>query len=320
MTTQSSLSLERIEEANSAVDPVFRRSPQFVSDALTAVLDVQLLCKIETLNPIRSFKGRGADYLLHTLAPTEETLVAASAGNFGQGLAYACRARGVKVILFAATSANPLKIDRMRALGADVRLAGADFDAAKQAARDFARLPGYRYIEDGCEPAIAEGAGTIGVEISAWTAPIQTLLVPIGNGALACGVGRWLKAVSPQTRIVGVVAEAAPAMRLSWLCGSVVATERADTVADGIAIRQPAAEALSEIAGVIDDIVAVSDQQLLGAMRLAFNTLGLIIEPAGAAGLAAAEALRHQLRDTLAATILCGGNVTQEQCSRWLVS
>src|SRR5262249_47621404 len=157
----------------------------------------------------------------------------ASAGNFGQGLAYACRARGVKTILFAATSANPLKIDRMRALGADVRLAGADFDAAKQAARDFARLPGYRFIEDGWEPAIAEGAGTIGVEISAWPAPIQTLLVPIGNGALACGVGRWLKAVSPQTRIVGVVAEAAPAMRLSWLSGTVVATERADTIADG---------------------------------------------------------------------------------------
>jgi threonine dehydratase len=276
------------------------------------------LCKIETLNPIRSFKGRGADYLLHRLAATDETLVAASAGNFGQGLAYACRARGVKAILFAATSANSLKIERMRALGADVRLAGADFDAAKQAARDFARLPGYRFIEDGCEPAIAEGAGTIGVEMSAWPAPIQTLLVPVGNGALACGVGRWLKAVSPQTRIVGVVAEAAPAMRLSWLCGSVVATERADTVADGIAIRQPASEALSEMAGVIDDIVEVSDQQLLGAMRLAFNTLGLIIEPAGAAGLAAAEALRHQLRDSLAATILCGGNVTQEQCSKWL--
>src|SRR5262245_50134004 len=172
---------------------------------------------------------------------------------------------------------------------------------------------------DGCERAIAEGAGTIGVEISAWPAPIHTLLVPIGNGALVCGVGRWLKAVSPQTRIVGVVAEAAPAMRLSWLSGSVVTTERADTVADGIAIRQPAAEAFSEMARVVDDVVAVSDQQLLGAMRLAFSTLGLIIEPAGAAGLAAAQALRHQLRDTLAATILCGGNVTQDQCRKWLI-
>src|SRR5262245_14168478 len=138
MVVPSRLSLTRIEEAARVIDPVFLRSPQFVSDAVNAELGLRLLCKVECVNPIRSFKGRGADYFVRCLGSTQETLVTASAGNFGQGMAYACRTRDVPLIVFAAKTASHFKVNQMRALGADVRLVGVDFDDAKKAAREFA--------------------------------------------------------------------------------------------------------------------------------------------------------------------------------------
>jgi threonine dehydratase len=312
--------LEMIREAAEVVDPVFRDSPQYFDESLWRRLGVRVLCKIETANPIRSFKGRGCDYLLHRLGPSCGPLVTASAGNFGQGLAYAARSRGVRVVIYAAHAASPLKVERMRVLGADVRLAGHDLDAAKLAARDWAAAEGLRFVEDGREPEVAAGAGTIAVELLRSTDPIDAVLVPIGNGALAAGVGAWFKAHSPSTRIIGVVAERAPAMRLSWRAGHPVATPSADTIADGIAVREPVPEAVALLSGGLDDVIAVDDDLMIEAMRLAFETLGLVVEPAGAAGLAGAIALRECLAGRLVAVPLCGGNLTPEQAARWLLT
>jgi threonine dehydratase len=280
---------------------------------------MRVLCKVETINPIRSFKGRGCDYLVRRLERPSGPLVTASAGNFGQGLAYACRARNLPVVVFAAETASPLKVDRMRALGAEVRLAGHDFDAAKQVARAWAGTCGRRFVEDGREPEVAAGAGTIAVELLRWPEPIDTVLVPVGNGALAAGIGTWFKAHAPATRVIGVVAERAPAMLLSWREGRPVATESAETIADGIAVRVPVPEALARLAGVVHEMIAVDDDQILEAMRLAFETVGVVVEPAGAAGLAAAMSLREALRAKLVAVPLCGGNLSPEQVARWLV-
>jgi threonine dehydratase len=312
--------LDAIREAAKIIDPVFLNTPQFIAEALGARLGMRVLCKVETLNPIRSFKGRGCDYLLHRLGPSVGTLVTASAGNFGQGLAYAARARGVPVVVFAAESASPLKIERMRDLGAEVRLVGHDLDAAKQSARAWAAFQGLRFIEDGREPELVAGAGTIGLELLRWKEPIDTVLVPVGNGALAAGIGTWIKAHSLAIRLVGVVARCAPAMRLSWAAGAPVATESAVTIADGIAIREPVPESLPRLAGVLDDMVAVDDSTLVAAMRLAFETLGLVVEPAGVAGLAAATALKDTLRGQLVAVPLCGGNLTPSEAVRWLLA
>src|SRR5262245_61514322 len=125
------ITLERIEEAARRIDPVFLDTPQYVCEPLGDELGCRLALKVETLNPIRSFKGRGADWLVQHLSPGA-ALICASAGNFGQAMAYACRARSVSLTVYAAESANPLKIERMRAMGARVVLAGADFDAAKE--------------------------------------------------------------------------------------------------------------------------------------------------------------------------------------------
>jgi threonine dehydratase len=339
------ISPARIEEAARVIDPVFLNSPQFISESLAAQLGVRLLCKVESVNPIRSFKGRGTGYFVHrlvegraaagagagpkgvggsggaegaghTAAPLQ--LVCASAGNFGQGLAYGAREHGLPVTIFAAESANPLKIEKMRAFGARVELAGADFDAAKTAAREFAEGAGALYVEDGREPAIAEGAGTIGLELTRWPEPLDTVVIPLGNGALLAGVGTWLRARSPGTRVIGVCAAGAPSMAESWRAGRMIETASAETIADGIAVRVPIPEALEDLRGVVDDVVVVDDATILEAMRLLHRELGVVVEPAGAAGVAAVLAERERFAGQLVATPLCGGNLTEAQLERWL--
>src|SRR5690348_17641437 len=201
-SVDAAISIDNIRQAASVVDPVFLNSPQFVSEPVGA----NIVLKVETLNPIRSFKGRGADYLLHRIGDQGRDLVCASAGNFGQGMAYACRKRGVRLKVFASESANPLKIERMRALGATVDLVAGDFDDAEDAARRDGRL----FIEDGLLGPIAEGAGTIGVELDA-AQPLDAVFVPLGNGALVNGVGTWLKHGSA-TKVIAVCAAGAPSM------------------------------------------------------------------------------------------------------------
>jgi threonine dehydratase len=178
-----------------------------------------LLFKIETLNPIRSFKGRGAELFAATELAAGTPLVCASAGNFGQALAYAAGRRGYACTVFTAEAASPMKIAAMRRLGAEVRMAGADFEAAKEAACQHAAVVGAHFVEDGAEPAIAEGAGTIGLELAV-AAELDSVVVPLGDGALLAEVGAALRHVAPATRIIAVVAAGAPAMQRSLGAGS----------------------------------------------------------------------------------------------------
>src|SRR5438094_3638027 len=215
------IEVERIARARAAIDPVFKDTPQFVSEPLSELLGLRLLVKVESVNPIRSFKGRGADWFLQTLE-SEGDLVCASAGNFGAALACAARGRGRRLTVFAATTANQLKIARMRALGAEVRLEGKDFDAAKDAARRHAEGIGAVFVEDGAVDAIAEGAGTIAAELTDWPEPVDAVVVPVGNGALINGIAAWLRARSPATRVIGVCPEGGPSMSPSRLEGRAV--------------------------------------------------------------------------------------------------
>lgn len=316
----SRLSLDRIARAAREIDGVFLHSPQFRAESLGEALGVDLRLKVESVNPIRSFKGRGADFFVREITDTAQPLVCASAGNFGQGMAYAARRRGMTLDVFASIRANPLKIARMRAFGATVNQAGDDFDAAKDAARAYASAAGARYVEDGREPAISEGAGSIGVELLDWRDGFDTLLVPLGNGALLGGVGTWVRAHAPGVRIVGVCAEGAPSMERSWREGRVIETESADTISDGIAVRVPIVEALGDLSGVVDDVLLVDDLTTIDAMRRIFSHLGLVVEPAGAVGVAALMTHRAQFVGTRVATILCGGNLTLTQISDYALT
>ena len=313
--TKPRLSLERIAEAATAIDPVFLDSPQFLAESLG--LDCRLVVKVETLNPIRSFKARGTEFLT-TSVDGGTALACATAGNFGQGMAWSARKRGLPLTVFTAVDANPLKIERMRALGADVRPVGEDFDAAHDFARDFAAETGARLVEDGRDAEIAEGAGTIGVELLRWPERFDSIVVPLGDGALLAGIARWVKAHQPSVRVVGVCAAGAPAMEVSLRTGSRFTLPRTDTIADGIAVRSPFPEAIEDLTGVVDDVLLVEDDAIVDAIRRAHRDLGVVLEPAGAAGLAAVLAHGERFAGRLVATVLTGGNATAEQLREWL--
>lgn len=260
--------------------------------------------KVETANPIRSFKGRGADFFFHSLDPKLK-VVCASAGNFGQAIAYSGRSRGMAVEVFVAADANPVKIARMQTLGATVAVGGTDFDTAKQLAIERAHEPGCIFVEDGDEPAISEGAGTIAMELLRF-GTIDSIVVPVGDGALITGIATWVRHHSPRTKVIGVCPSGAPAMFHSWQSGKAIA-EPSDTIADGIAVSAPVPVSVERMRRLVDDIVLVEDAQMLDAMRVALSTLGLVLEPSGAAGLAAIRA--HPLPGDRLATILTGSNV-----------
>ncbi|MEU4800953.1 pyridoxal-phosphate dependent enzyme [Actinosynnema sp. NPDC023587] len=302
------IALENIARAAETIDPVFRGSPQYVDGQLCAELARRVLIKVETANPLRSFKGRGADFLAASL-PAGQPVVCASAGNFGQALAYAGRGHGFPVDVFVSTRATPAKITRMRSLGATVHERDGDFTLAKDAAREHAERVGATFVEDGKEPAITEGAGSIAVELLTAGRAIDAVVIPVGDGALITGMARWLKEHSPATRIIGVCARGAPALALAWAgkTHSGPVDTIADTIADGIAVRVPVPEAVPRLRALVDDIVLVDDQAIRRAADTAFRALGLVLEPAGAAGLAAIAV--HDIPGETIATVLTGSNV-----------
>ena len=285
------LSLERIESAVDRIPAVFLNTPQFVDERLSDMLECEVLVKVETLNPIGSFKGRGTWLLADELDPAQ-TWVCSTAGNFGQGLAFAGRARGAKVNVFVEADVPDAKVANMRRLGAEVENVS---ESSALAAQEYAAASRDRVlVQDGLDAAIAEGAGTIGLELAA-AGPIGAALVQVGDGALITGVARWLKARTPDTRVIGVCASGAPAMAKSFEAGGPVSVEGSGTIATALAITSPVPESLARLMAVVDEIVLVDDDELRSAMELIAETLGILVEPAGAAGVAA---LRRNEVDT----------------------
>ena len=316
------LSLANIAHAASLIDPVFLNAPQYECEPLSEALSCRLKLKLETANPIRSFKGRGAGFLIASRKARGvldgRRIVGASAGNWGQALAHACRAHKLPLTLFASVNANPLKVERMRALGAEMILTGHDFDAAKIAAEKHARATGALWVADGLDAEAAEGAGTIAMELMAAREMPDVIAVPLGNGALLTGVARWAKAVKPDVEIIGVQAAGADAMEKSWRSGTLVFPPSASTIADGIGVRVPIAEAVQDMNGLVDDVHLVEDGTIIDAMRMLFRVAGLMAEPSGAAGVAALLARPGHFKHRRVATIICGSNLTGEQVKAWL--
>lgn len=307
---------DAIRTAHQRIPAAFRGSPQFISEPLSAELGIPVVIKVESANPIGCFKGRGtwlalAELLARGAVGERTGVVLASAGNFGQGVAYAGRAMGVPVVVFAATTANAAKVVAMRRLGADVRLVGEDFDAAREAAAAEAASRRWELLIDGADPWIAVGAGTMATELTdAVTAgdlpALSAVYVPVGNAALVNGIGVWMRHASPETQVIGVQAVGAPAMTLSWRAKRAIETERADTIADGIAARVPVPEALDLMLRVVDQMQLVDDPAIIAATARMSAALPLAIEPSAGAALAAA------LQDTPVGPIvliLTGGNV-----------
>jgi threonine dehydratase len=300
------LSPARIAAAVDEIDPIFLRTPQFLDEGLSSALGREVVVKVETLNPIGSFKGRGT-WLLARLLDPARTWVCATAGNFGQGLAYAARPRRATVHAFVTPEVPAAKVRRMQGLGARVETA----EQPGSAARGYAAASEERVlVVDGLHPGMAEGAGTIGLELQA-AGPFDIAVVQIGDGALISGIARWLKATTPATRIIGVCASGAPAMALSFAAGRPISTAGTDTIATALAIDEPVPESLTRVLALVDDIVLVDDDDLRSAQRLIAGSLGLLVEPAGAAGIAALARHRERLPGRRAAVVLTGAGAPE---------
>ena len=317
MLDDPALSADAIRAAHRAIHPAFTNSPQFVHDGLSSRLGVPVIVKVETVNPIRSFKGRGTWVAIEALVREgvlgpDRPVVCASAGNFGQGIAFAAGLAGVRSVVFASTRANRGKLARMRALGADVREVGDDFDAAVAAARAHAAETGAFMLVDGDDTRISTGAATMALELTEAAErgelPSPAVFsVPVGNGALINGIGSWLRHAAPACRVVGVQAELAPAMTLSWRAGHAIDTEAATTYADGIAARVSIPLAVRLMDGRVDDMVLVTEAALHEAQAELTDALGITVEGAAAASWAAL--LAGPRPDGPAVVIVTGSNV-----------
>lgn len=315
---QHRLTISKIRQAVTLIDPVFLQTPQFISKGLSDALNCELTVKIETLNPIKCFKGRGAEVLVSNVK-NNQPIVCASAGNFGQAMAYACLKKGIDLTVFASTNANPYKIDRMQHFWAKVIIEGHDFDAAKILARAFAATNGLRFIEDGEVIETLQGAATIGLELMKLPSSLDTLLIPLGNGALFSGIARVFKELSPGTSLVAVQAKGAPAMLDSLRSKKYISHPTVATIADGIAVRLPVAQALIDLASLVDETQLVSDPSIIEAMKLIHHHLGLVVEPSAAVGVAAILAHPYKWKNLRVGTIICGANLTPEQTKDWIL-
>jgi len=317
MNQHGRISIERIEQAISVIGPEFLNTPQCECEPLLAEVGARVVVKIETINPIRSFKGRGSELYLSTV-PAGSEVVCASAGNFGQAIAYSARRRAVRATVFAAKNANPLKLDRMRSLGADVRVFGEDFDAAQGEARRVAGEGTGTLVVDSLDIETVEGAGTIGLELLRLPEPLDILLVALGNGAMFNGIAHVMKARSPATQVIAVGAEGASAMVDSWRSGRLIEHARVSTIADGIASRTPIPEALRDMQDLADGALLVSDDAMIRGMKLLHRHVGIVAEPSAAAGIAAMLQAPHMFKGALVGVVVCGSNVTEEQMRAWL--
>ena len=313
------LDLQQVRDAATSIDPVFLRTPQFESVPLSDAMGCSVTLKVETLNPVRSFKGRGTETVMAALSREGRysSAVCASAGNLGQALAYSGARRGIPVTVFAAETASPLKIDRMRSLGATVHLEGNDIEVPRVLARAQADNEGSYLVEDSLDLATCEGAATIGLELADAAVRFDVVLVALGGGALASGVGYVMRECCSGTQVVAIQPVGAPAMALSWRKRAVVTTDTIDTIADGVAGRYPIPEVLEDLLEIVDDVVLVDDDSIKDGMRHLFDLAALVVEPSAALGVAAILEDRERFRGLTVTTIVCGSNISPDDFRRW---
>ena len=269
--------------------------------------------KLESELPTGSFKVRGAFYALsmaHERSPVGE-VVAASTGNHGAAVAWAARELGIGARIFVPVGANRAKTTRIENLGATLSEVGADIEAARRAAEAYAAGRGAFLLDDATNEDVPVGAGTLGTELVQQLPDCAVVVVPVGDSALVRGVAAAVKSVRPGIRVIGVQASGAPSYYNSWRSGRVEPTETANTIADGLATTTPTAANVASMRELVDDMVLVSEEEMLDAMRMLDANDGIVAEPAGAAPIAVLRRGDRRYGGPVAA-IVTGSNVAPE--------
>ena len=283
--------------------------------ALAEKLGADVYIKCENLQPIGAFKVRGGIYLMSTLTQEERSagIVTASTGNHGQSIAYSAKLFGVRAVVYAPEGANPFKMASMLSLGAEVRLVGKDYEESRDAAERAAVEEGFRYVHAVNEPLLYAGVGTMALEILEEVPDMDYFLVPVGGGSGASGTGIVVKTLRPDARVIGVQAQQAPAVYLSWKARKPVSTGPVSTFADGLATREAYELALTVLCRVLDDMVLVSEEEMERGILTLMETAHLVAEGAGAASTAAAFKIKERLQGKKVVCVLSGGNLTMSK-------
>lgn len=287
MTTEPNLS--RIREAQALLASHLPVTRLVAAPALSPTHSNAYL-KLETDLPTASFKPRGALFALaqHLRKHPIAEVIACSTGNHGAAVAYAAKTFGLPATIFLPANPNPVKRKKIADLGARiVEAGGPDCAHAFLEAKEYSARPGVFFLNDATDPDLPAGPATIGLEILAQLPQVTAIYVPMGDTALVRGAAAAVRQTNPSVKIIGVQAERAPSYYLSWKAGRALSTETCDTCADGLATRTPEPENVRAIRELVDDVVLVTEAEMLQAIRLLYERMGLVAEPAGAASTAA---------------------------------
>ena len=308
-------------DAARQIRPYLQPTPLRRYPPLERLVGTELYVKHENHNPTGAFKVRGGINLVSRLSEEERKrgVIAASTGNHGQSVAYASRLFGVSAIICAPAAANPVKVEAMQDLGAEVILDGERYDDSRRNADRLAREHGYRYIHSGDEPLLISGVGTHTLEVLQEQPHVDTVIVPIGGGSGAAGACIVAKAVNPGIKVIGVQSDKAQAAYLSWKSGSLQEAPN-QTRVEGLATATPFELPQRILRRLLDDFVLVSDDEIDAATAVMIEKTRTLVEAAGAASLAAALKLRDQLRGRTVALICSGGNISPAQLKALLTS
>lgn len=300
--------------ARKVISPYLPRTPLYHYPALGKMLEAEVYVKHENHQPVGAFKVRGGVNLASRLSPEERAggIISASTGNHGQSVAFGGRLFGVRAIIGVPEGANPVKVEAMRDLGAEVIFHGRDFDEARCYVEELAAREGYRYVHSGNEPLLIAGVGTYALEILEDQPGIEAIIVPVGGGSGAAGCCLVAKQIDPNIQVIGVQSEMAPAAYRSWKEGRLV-EDKTETFAEGLATRTAFALPQLILREHLDDFVLVSEEEIRRAIVLYLEKTRNLVEGAGAAPLAAALRLKDRLRGKKVALVMSGGNISLER-------
>jgi threonine dehydratase len=285
---------------------------------LSRLVGAEVWVKHENFQPTGAFKVRGGINLISRLSQEERErgVIAASTGNHGQSIAYAARLFDVEAIICAPARANPVKVEGMRDLGAEVVLEGPTYDEARTHCEELAARHGYRYVHSGNEPLLIAGVGTIALEMLE-EQQLDVLVVPVGGGSGASAACIVANAIDPRIEVIGVQSRQSPAAYESWRQGELVEAPNR-TVAEGLSTGTAFELPQRILRERLDDLVMVDDSQILAAVRTMVEKTRTMVEPAGAAPLAAALQLRTRLAGKRVGLVCSGGNISPDQLGQVL--
>jgi threonine dehydratase len=308
-------------DARRRIAPYLRPTPLFTYPALSELVGAEIWVKHENHQPIGAFKVRGGVNLVSQLEEDERRrgVITASTGNHGLSFAYAARLFGVRAIVCVPEGANPVKLASMRALGAELVAHGEDFDHAREHCEALAVEHGYRYVHSGNEPLLIAGVATETLEILEEQPETDVVIVPVGGGSGAAGACVAAKSVGDAIEVIGVQSEAAPAAYRSWKAGRLL-EDRMETSAEGLATRTAFELPQRILRDRLDDFVLVREDELSSAVVQMIEGTRNLVEPAGAAALAAALRLRDELAGKRVALVLSGGNISPAQLREILLA